>query len=256
MPALIADRHRRRTKAGASAASTMPITDKDGGATAPDTFMRAVIALAAPRSHAGNKQKALDAISVGDNCAELRALQGAARQHQEGREAGAAGHQTAAAGAAGRALRPRRRAQPRRRRRRRRALPPDRQYARSRTAPTRWCCLATSAEKQEQLDARHRLLRAGARRFAAAPHLRAAARPGTCSSAARSTDARTHLKALIDADPSDFAAISPMAAFYRDAKDFAGDGRELRQGGRGHRPMPSRKPTGASSSSAASPMSD
>ncbi|AGB70254.1 hypothetical protein RTCIAT899_CH04205 [Rhizobium tropici CIAT 899] len=43
------------------------ILDKTGGATAPDTFMRAVMALARLEAKAGDKQKALDAISVGDN---------------------------------------------------------------------------------------------------------------------------------------------------------------------------------------------
>jgi tetratricopeptide (TPR) repeat protein len=43
------------------------VTDKEGGATAPDTFMRAVMALAELEASQGNKQKALDAVSVGDN---------------------------------------------------------------------------------------------------------------------------------------------------------------------------------------------
>ncbi|MDE1995889.1 MAG: tetratricopeptide repeat protein, partial [Rhizobiaceae bacterium] len=43
------------------------ILDKAGGATAPDTFMRADMALARLEAKAGDKQKALDAVSVGDN---------------------------------------------------------------------------------------------------------------------------------------------------------------------------------------------
>lgn len=43
------------------------VLDKEGGATAPDTFMRAVMALARLEATQGNKQKALDAVSVGDN---------------------------------------------------------------------------------------------------------------------------------------------------------------------------------------------
>ncbi|MEZ2129377.1 MULTISPECIES: tetratricopeptide repeat protein [unclassified Sinorhizobium] len=43
------------------------VLDKEGGATAPDTFMRSVMALARLEAQQGNKQKALDAISVGDN---------------------------------------------------------------------------------------------------------------------------------------------------------------------------------------------
>lgn len=54
------------------------ITDREGGATASDTYMRAVMALARLEAKAGNKQKALDAISVGDdfanNYAPLKAL--------------------------------------------------------------------------------------------------------------------------------------------------------------------------------------
>ncbi len=42
------------------------VTDREGGATAPDTFMRAVMALASLEATQGNKQKALDTISAGD----------------------------------------------------------------------------------------------------------------------------------------------------------------------------------------------
>ncbi|WP_117190808.1 tetratricopeptide repeat protein [Rhizobium terrae] len=54
------------------------VTNKEAVAMAPDTFMRAVMALARLEAAAGNKQKALDAISVGDgmisNYAPLKAL--------------------------------------------------------------------------------------------------------------------------------------------------------------------------------------
>ncbi|KQO79108.1 tetratricopeptide repeat protein [Rhizobium sp. Leaf262] len=54
------------------------VTDREGGATATDTYMRAVMALARLEAKAGNKQKALDTISVGDtfapNYAPLKAL--------------------------------------------------------------------------------------------------------------------------------------------------------------------------------------
>lgn len=43
------------------------VTDRDGGSAAPDTFMRAVVALARLEATAGNRQKALDTISVGEN---------------------------------------------------------------------------------------------------------------------------------------------------------------------------------------------
>ncbi|CAD7056492.1 tetratricopeptide repeat protein [Pseudorhizobium halotolerans] len=57
---------------------TAAITNEEAVATAPDTFMRAVMALARLEAAAGNKQKGLDAISVGDgmisNYAPLKAL--------------------------------------------------------------------------------------------------------------------------------------------------------------------------------------
>ena len=62
----------------ARSALNTAVTDREGGATAPDTYMRAVMALARLEATAGNKQKALDAISVGDamvsNYAPLKAL--------------------------------------------------------------------------------------------------------------------------------------------------------------------------------------
>lgn len=57
---------------------TAAITNEDGVATTPDTFMRAVMALARLEATQGNKQKALDTIAVGDrlisNYAPLKAL--------------------------------------------------------------------------------------------------------------------------------------------------------------------------------------
>ncbi|MHB0954611.1 MAG: tetratricopeptide repeat protein [Allorhizobium sp.] len=54
------------------------VTDREGGATAPDTFARAVMSLAALEAAQGNKQKALDAIAAGDalvtNFAPFKAL--------------------------------------------------------------------------------------------------------------------------------------------------------------------------------------
>ena len=43
------------------------VSDRDGGQTAPDTYVRAVMALAILEAQQGNRQKALDAISAGDN---------------------------------------------------------------------------------------------------------------------------------------------------------------------------------------------
>lgn len=54
------------------------VLDREGGSAAPDTFMRAVVALAKLEARDGNKRKALDAISVGEgfisNYAPLKAL--------------------------------------------------------------------------------------------------------------------------------------------------------------------------------------
>ncbi|TNM65945.1 tetratricopeptide repeat protein [Aliirhizobium smilacinae] len=77
------------------------VTNNDAVATAPDTFMRAVMALARLEASAGNKQKALDAISVGDgmisNYAPLKAL----RQSIEKGEKPVQQITTASEGAAG-----------------------------------------------------------------------------------------------------------------------------------------------------------
>ncbi|MCC8931163.1 tetratricopeptide repeat protein [Rhizobium sp. 'Codium 1'] len=59
-------------------ALTDTVTDRNGGATAPDTFARAVMALSTLEAGAGNKQKALDALAAGDelitNFAPFKAL--------------------------------------------------------------------------------------------------------------------------------------------------------------------------------------
>lgn len=77
------------------------LTDKSGAATAPDTFTRTVISLATLEAQQGNKQKALDAISAGDeliaNFAPFKAL----RQRIEAGEKLEPLAKTAAEGAAG-----------------------------------------------------------------------------------------------------------------------------------------------------------
>ncbi|MBW9115953.1 tetratricopeptide repeat protein [Rhizobium cauense] len=77
------------------------VLDKDGGATAPDTFMRAVMALARLEASQGNKRKALDAISVGDNLLPNYAPLNALRQSIEKGEKQEQQIQTAKQGAAG-----------------------------------------------------------------------------------------------------------------------------------------------------------
>ena len=77
------------------------LTDKSGAATAPDTFTRTVISLATLEAKLGNKQKALDAISAGDelisNFAPFKAL----REHIEAGDKPEPLATTAAQGAAG-----------------------------------------------------------------------------------------------------------------------------------------------------------
>lgn len=59
------------------------VLDREGGAAAPDTFMRAVVALAKLEARDGNKQKALDAVSVGENFISNYAPLGALRKSIE-----------------------------------------------------------------------------------------------------------------------------------------------------------------------------
>ncbi|MCX8996327.1 tetratricopeptide repeat protein [Rhizobiaceae bacterium BDR2-2] len=65
---------------------TAAVTDREGAGTAPDTFMRSVMALARLEAAAGNKQKALDSISAGEavisNYAPLKALRSAIEQDE------------------------------------------------------------------------------------------------------------------------------------------------------------------------------
>ncbi|WP_160010104.1 tetratricopeptide repeat protein [Rhizobium sp. 18055] len=77
------------------------VLDKDGAATAPDTFMRAVMALARLEATQGNKQKALDTISVGDNLLPNYAPLNALRQSVTNGEKQVQQITTAKQGAAG-----------------------------------------------------------------------------------------------------------------------------------------------------------
>lgn len=82
-------------------ALTEAITDRNGGATAPDTFARAVIALATLEARAGNKQKALDALSAGDEMISNYAPFNALRDRIEKGEEVLPTVETAAQGTAG-----------------------------------------------------------------------------------------------------------------------------------------------------------
>ncbi|KPF45696.1 tetratricopeptide repeat protein [Rhizobium sp. AAP43] len=85
----------------ARSALTDTITDRNGGATAPDTFARAVMALATLEAGAGNKQKALDALSAGDEMITNYAPFNALRQAIEAGKTVEPAVKTAAQGAAG-----------------------------------------------------------------------------------------------------------------------------------------------------------
>ncbi|HVK90702.1 MAG TPA: tetratricopeptide repeat protein [Mycoplana sp.] len=76
------------------------ILDRDGGSAAPDTFMRAVMTLARLEAREGNKQKALDAISVGENLVSNYAPLKALRDSIESGEKQEQQVRTAAQGAA------------------------------------------------------------------------------------------------------------------------------------------------------------
>lgn len=85
----------------ARSALTEAITDRNGGATAPDTFARAVIALATLEARADNKQKALDALSAGDEMISNYAPFNDLRDRIEKGEKVTPAVETAAQGAAG-----------------------------------------------------------------------------------------------------------------------------------------------------------
>ena len=87
-------------KATARARLNDAILDRNGASAAPDTFIRAVMALARLEAHEGNKQKALDAISVGDNFITSYAPLKALRQSIEAGEKQEQQVRTAAQGAA------------------------------------------------------------------------------------------------------------------------------------------------------------
>ena len=87
-------------KATARARLNEAILDRSGASAAPDTFLRAVMALARLEAREGNRQKALDAVSVGDNFISSYAPLKALRQSIEAGEPQEQQVRTAAQGAA------------------------------------------------------------------------------------------------------------------------------------------------------------
>ncbi len=79
-------------KATARAKLNDAILDREGGSAAPDTFMRAVEALARFEAREGNKQKALDTVAVGENMVNnYTPLEALRKNIETGLPAGAAG---------------------------------------------------------------------------------------------------------------------------------------------------------------------
>jgi len=87
-------------KSTARARLNEAILDRNGASAAPDTFLRAVMALARLEARDGDKQKALDAVSVGDSFISSYAPLKALRQSIEAGEKQEQQVRTAAQGAA------------------------------------------------------------------------------------------------------------------------------------------------------------
>ena len=194
------------------------LTDKSGTATAPDTFTRTVISLATLEAQLGNKQKALDAISAGDelisNFAPFKAL----REHIEAGEKPEPLAKTAAQGAAGvlfsiggalnrdgaedtvmlylqlaRALDP--------------------------TSADTLIMLGGLAEAAKQPE---RAIRLYSEVPATSPMRRISElQLGlTLAETGKVDEARAHLKSLIDSDPSDIRSYLAYGSVLSDAKDY------------------------------------
>ncbi|CCM74620.1 tetratricopeptide repeat protein [Rhizobium mesoamericanum] len=195
------------------------VLDKDGGATAPDTFMRAVMALARLEASQGNKQKALDAISVGDNLLPNYAPLNALRQSIESGEKQEQQIQTAKQGAAGvlfsigGALN--------------RDGAEDIVSLYLQTAKTldpdsadTLVMLGGIAEKQEQMDRAIALYKqvpenSPMRRISELQLGLALAQGGKVE------EARKHLQSLISSDPKDIRSYLAYGSVLSDAKDYA-----------------------------------
>ncbi len=196
------------------------ILDKAGGATAPDTFMRSVMALARLEAKAGDKQKALDTVSVGDNLisnyAPLNALRDSINKGEKPEQQVTDASQGAASvlftiGA---------------------ALNRDGaedvvslylQIANTldpKSADT-LVLLGGLAEKQEQVDRAISF-------YKKVPDNSPMSRISelqlglALAQAGKVDDARKHLRALIDSDPKDIRSYLAYGSVLSDAKDFQG----------------------------------
>ncbi|SCX17392.1 lipoprotein NlpI [Agrobacterium rosae] len=195
------------------------VADREGGATATDTYMRAVMALARLEAKAGNKQKALDTIAVGDtfapNYAPLKALRQSIEkgekpdQQVETAEEGAASVMFSIAGALNREgaeeivtlyLQTSR------------ALDPK-------SADT-LILLGGLAEAQKQPDRAIAFYREVP---ADSPmHRISELQLGlTLAQTDKVEEARKHLKSLLDSDPTDIRSYLAYGSVLSDAKDYA-----------------------------------
>ncbi|RWX77159.1 tetratricopeptide repeat protein [Neorhizobium lilium] len=194
------------------------VTNRDAVATAPDTFMRAVMALARLEAAAGNKQKALDTISVGDeqvnNYAPLKAL----RQSIEKGEKPAQQVTTAAQGAAG-VLFSIGGALNRQGAEDMVALYLEISHALDPNSADTLIMLGGIAEKLEKSD---RAIALYKQVPADSPMRRISELQlgVTLSDTGKTDEAKQHLKALIDSDPADIRSYIAYGSVLSEAKDY------------------------------------
>ncbi|PWE58000.1 hypothetical protein DEM27_02070 [Metarhizobium album] len=195
------------------------VADRDGGQTAPDTYVRAVMALARLEAKEGNKQKALDAISAGDNFINNYAPLLALRQSIEKGEKPEQQIRTAAQGAAavlfsvGSALN-RQGADDAV------ALYLQASYALDPESADTLVLLGGLAENAEQpqraIDFYRRVPQdSPMRRISELQLGMALAQTGDVD------EAKKHLKSLIDSDPKDIRSYIAYGSVLSDAKDYA-----------------------------------
>jgi tetratricopeptide (TPR) repeat protein len=194
------------------------VTNPNAVATAPDTFMRAVMALARLEASAGNRQKALDAISVGDelisNYAPLKAL----RQSIEKGEKPTQQVTNAAEGAAG-VLFSIGGALNRQGAEDMVALYLEISHALDPKSADTLIMLGGIAEKLEKPD---RAIALYAQVPADSPMRRISELQlgVTLSDTGKIDDAKQHLKALIESDPSDIRSYIAYGSVLSEAKDY------------------------------------
>lgn len=194
------------------------VTNKDAVATAPDTFMRAVMALARLEAAAGNKQKALDAIAVGDgavaNYAPLKALRQSIdkgdkpEQQITSASEGAAGVLFSIGGALNRQgaedmV----------------SLYLQISHALDQKSPDTLILLGGIAEKLEQPE---RAIKLYAMVPADSPMRRVSELQlgVTLSDTGKVDEAKQHLKSLIDSDPADIRSYIAYGSVLSEAKDY------------------------------------